>query len=32
LNELYKENYKLMKKRDQGWLQNMERSPVLMDC
>jgi hypothetical protein len=30
VNDLYKENYKCLKK-DQGRLQNMERSPVLMD-
>jgi hypothetical protein len=30
VNDLYKENYKLLKK-DQGKLQKMERSPMLMD-
>jgi hypothetical protein len=31
VNDLYKENYKPLK-RDRGRLQNLERSPVLMDC
>jgi hypothetical protein len=31
VNDLYKGNYKPLKKRDRGRLQKVERSPVLMD-
>jgi hypothetical protein len=31
VNDLYKENYILHEERDQGKLQKMEMSPVLMD-
>jgi hypothetical protein len=31
VNDLYKENYKHLKKEYQGRLQKVERSPLLMD-